>query len=85
MVELQHFDGLVDADSDEEYGTGLQSLYQMWEGEAKGLLQSFIGGSSATRVTLLSRPCYVQKEDWLGLVILLWHLRQTLGKTSTLY
>ena len=73
MVELQHFDGLVDADSDEEYDVGLQSLCQKWEGcdgEAKGPLHS-VDGSSATRVTVLSRPCFVQKEDWLGLVILL--------------
>ena len=44
MVEFQHFDGLVDADSDEEYEEGLQSLCQKWEGyddDPKGPLHSF--------------------------------------------
>ena len=41
IVEFQHFDGLVDADNDEEYNKGLQSLCQKWEGydsDAKGPL-----------------------------------------------
>ena len=44
VVEFQHFDGLVDADNDEEYDEGLQSLCQKWEGydsDAKGPLHSF--------------------------------------------
>lgn len=44
MVEFQHFDGLVDADSDEEYNKGLQSLSLKWESydnDAKGPLHSF--------------------------------------------
>ena len=44
MVEFQHFDGLVDADSDEEYDKGLQSLCQKWksyDSDAKGPLHSF--------------------------------------------
>ena len=86
MVEFQHFDGLVDADSNEEYDKGLQSLCQKWEsydGEAKGPFHS-VDGLNVTKVTLLNRQCFVQKEGRLDLVILLWPLQQTLVKASML-
>ena len=41
-MEFQHFDGLVDADSDEDYDKGLQSLRRvMTINDAKGPLHSF--------------------------------------------
>ena len=63
VVESQHFDGLVDAEDDQEYDRGLQSLCQKWKlyDNNRGPIHSFCWWFECYKSTTINRQCCAQK------------------------